>query len=165
MKTRRGCAGYPRRHLSSWATVLGGAIRPRPGKSTSELDLARRSSRGSWNGSVKGLAVDTLKQENDRKGKGTQRVGHGAAAITSSLGPVSKAYRAVDAHCRYRMRQWLCAKHQRPGSWHPRLSRRVSLTRRSGWYDWNRQRATSRGRKHEWTLVRKPRCGKSARPV
>ena len=33
-----------------------------------------------------------------------------------SLGPVSKAYRAVDAHCRYRLRQWLCAKHQHQGA-------------------------------------------------
>ena len=32
------------------------------------------------------------------------------------LGPVSKAYRAVDAHNRYRLRQWLCSKHQRAGS-------------------------------------------------
>jgi hypothetical protein len=31
------------------------------------------------------------------------------------LGPVSKAYRAVDRHARKRLRQWLCAKHQ--GSW------------------------------------------------
>jgi hypothetical protein len=30
------------------------------------------------------------------------------------LGPVSKAYRAVERHTR-RLRQWLCAKHQRPG--------------------------------------------------
>jgi hypothetical protein len=33
-----------------------------------------------------------------------------------SLGPVSKAYRAVDAHCRYRLSQWLCAKHQHQGA-------------------------------------------------
>ena len=32
------------------------------------------------------------------------------------LGPVSKAYRAVDRHARKRLRQWLCAKHQL--SWH-----------------------------------------------
>ena len=32
------------------------------------------------------------------------------------LGPVSKAYRAVDRHARRRLRQWLCAKHQRQGS-------------------------------------------------
>ena len=31
------------------------------------------------------------------------------------LGPVSKAYRAVDAHARQRLRQWLCRKHKRPG--------------------------------------------------
>ena len=28
------------------------------------------------------------------------------------LGPVSKAYRTVDAHARYRLRQWLCAKYK-----------------------------------------------------
>jgi group II intron reverse transcriptase/maturase len=31
------------------------------------------------------------------------------------LGPVSKAYRAVDAHVTKRLRQWLCAKHQESG--------------------------------------------------
>lgn len=28
------------------------------------------------------------------------------------LGPVGKAYRAVERHARKRLRQWLCAKHQ-----------------------------------------------------
>lgn len=32
-----------------------------------------------------------------------------------SLGPVSKAYCVVDSHARYRLRQWLCDKHQVPG--------------------------------------------------
>jgi len=31
------------------------------------------------------------------------------------LGPVSKAYRAIDAYARERLRQWLCAKHKTPG--------------------------------------------------
>jgi hypothetical protein len=31
------------------------------------------------------------------------------------LGPVSKAYEAVDAHARHRLRQWLRAKHKRRG--------------------------------------------------
>ena len=31
------------------------------------------------------------------------------------LGPVSKAYRGVDAHARKRLRQWLCHKHKMPG--------------------------------------------------
>lgn len=30
------------------------------------------------------------------------------------LGPVSKAYRVVDAHTRHRLRQWLCKKHKMP---------------------------------------------------
>ena len=29
------------------------------------------------------------------------------------LGPFSPAYRAVDAHARYGLRQWLCGKHKR----------------------------------------------------
>jgi RNA-directed DNA polymerase len=32
------------------------------------------------------------------------------------LGPVSKAYRAVEQHTRRRLRQWLCAKHRVPGT-------------------------------------------------
>jgi hypothetical protein len=32
-----------------------------------------------------------------------------------SLGPVSKAYRAVDSHVTERLRRWLCKKHKRPG--------------------------------------------------
>jgi group II intron reverse transcriptase/maturase len=31
------------------------------------------------------------------------------------LGPVSQAYRAVDAHTGHRLRQWLCGKHKRQG--------------------------------------------------
>ena len=31
------------------------------------------------------------------------------------LGPVSKAYRAVDSHTRGRLRQWLCRKHKQAG--------------------------------------------------
>jgi len=31
------------------------------------------------------------------------------------LGPVSKAYRAVDRHATERLRRWLCKKHKRPG--------------------------------------------------
>jgi len=36
------------------------------------------------------------------------------------LGPVSDAYRAVNNHARYRLRQWLCRKHKAPG---PGISR------------------------------------------
>ena len=34
------------------------------------------------------------------------------------LGPVSKAYRAVDRHARKRLRQWLCSKHKRVAGVH-----------------------------------------------
>lgn len=52
------------------------------------------------------------------------------------LGPVSKAYRAVDAHTRHRLRQWLCAKHkisQRGTSRYPDeyLYRQLELVRLS----------------------------------
>lgn len=38
------------------------------------------------------------------------------------LGPVSKAYRAVERHACKRLRQWLCAKHKRQGSGTKRYS-------------------------------------------
>ena len=31
------------------------------------------------------------------------------------LGPVSKAYRGIDAHVRMRLRRWLCKRHKTPG--------------------------------------------------
>jgi group II intron reverse transcriptase/maturase len=40
------------------------------------------------------------------------------------LGPVSKAYRAVERHARQRLRQWLCAKHQLRGQ----ASKQFSIT-------------------------------------
>ena len=38
------------------------------------------------------------------------------------LGPVSRAYRAVESHARHRLRQWLRAKHLGRGSGGPRLT-------------------------------------------
>jgi RNA-directed DNA polymerase len=60
------------------------------------------------------------------------------------LGPVSKAYRAVERHGRHRLRQWLCAKHQRRGCGaqrypddflHEELGL-VRLTERTGSFPW-----------------------------
>ncbi len=60
------------------------------------------------------------------------------------LGPVSKAYRAVERHGRQRLRQWLCAKHQRRGCGaqrypddylHEELGL-VRLTERTGSFPW-----------------------------
>jgi group II intron reverse transcriptase/maturase len=53
------------------------------------------------------------------------------------LGSASKAYRAVDAHARKRLRQWLCGKHQQPGSGYTRwpneyLYQTLGLVRLSG---------------------------------
>jgi group II intron reverse transcriptase/maturase len=60
------------------------------------------------------------------------------------LGPVSKAYRAVEEHTRRRLRQWLCAKHQVRGSGTVRYSDAalheglglVRLTRRTASFPW-----------------------------
>ena len=60
------------------------------------------------------------------------------------LGPVSKAYRAVELHARRRLRQWLCAKHQVSGqgtgqypdaTLHEGLGL-VRLTRRTASFPW-----------------------------
>jgi len=60
------------------------------------------------------------------------------------LGPVSKAYRAVERQARLRLRQWLCAKHQRRGSGAQRYPDDflheglglVRLTERTGSFPW-----------------------------
>jgi RNA-directed DNA polymerase len=60
------------------------------------------------------------------------------------LGPVGKAYRAVDCHVTNRLRQWLCKKHKAPGAGYTRypddylyqtlgLVRLQSLTRNFPW--------------------------------
>jgi group II intron reverse transcriptase/maturase len=60
------------------------------------------------------------------------------------LGPVSKAYRAVDRHVTHRLRQWLCAKYQKPGQGTSRFSdeylyqtlRLVKLSKRTRNFPW-----------------------------
>ena len=60
------------------------------------------------------------------------------------LGPVSKAYRAVESHARKRLLQWLCAKHKvvSPGTkWFPPASLHdvlglVSLNKRASNFPW-----------------------------
>ena len=47
------------------------------------------------------------------------------------LGPVSKAYRAVDAHVTLRLRRWLCAKHKVSSGGYSRYPDRY-LTERLG---------------------------------
>jgi group II intron reverse transcriptase/maturase len=80
------------------------------------------------------------------------------------LGPVSKAYRGVDAHTRHRLRQWLCRKRKKQGSGtgtYPDaylyetlgLYRLESSTHYLPW---------AKARNH---LGPKAGCGKSARPV
>src|ERR1700722_6825481 len=32
------------------------------------------------------------------------------------LGPVTKAYRSIDAYTKQRLRRWLCGKHKEPGT-------------------------------------------------
>jgi hypothetical protein len=60
------------------------------------------------------------------------------------LGPVSKAYRAVDRHACQRLRQWLCAKHKVVGAGITRFPEPslhkvlglVCLTARTGSFPW-----------------------------
>jgi group II intron reverse transcriptase/maturase len=60
------------------------------------------------------------------------------------LGPVSQAYRAVEAHTRRRLRQWLRAKHQRKGAGSKRYSDQflhdtfglIRLTHRTASFPW-----------------------------
>ena len=60
------------------------------------------------------------------------------------LGPVSKAYRAVDQHALKRLRQWLCAKHKVSGRATGRYPKRllyqvlglVRLSVRTGSFPW-----------------------------
>jgi group II intron reverse transcriptase/maturase len=62
------------------------------------------------------------------------------------LGPVSKAYQAVERHSRRRLRQWLCAKHKQQGAGTKRYSDEllhakfglVRLTRRTTSFPWAR---------------------------
>jgi RNA-directed DNA polymerase len=58
---------------------------------------------------------ETLKQETTEKVRELNALVVGWGNYFR-LGPVTKAYRAVDAHNRYRLRQWLCAKHQHQGA-------------------------------------------------
>jgi len=60
------------------------------------------------------------------------------------LGPVSQAYRAMEAHTRRRLRQWLCAKHKRKGAGSKRYSDQflhdtfglIRLTHRTASFPW-----------------------------
>ena len=60
------------------------------------------------------------------------------------LGPVSKAYRTVHQHVRYRLRQWLCAKHKMRGHGSERFTDRhlhdvlglVCLPKRTANFPW-----------------------------
>jgi RNA-directed DNA polymerase len=79
------------------------------------------------------------------------------------LGPVSKAYRSVDAHARKRLRQWLCNKHKKRGKGISRfpdefLYKTLGLTR-----------LTERTHNFPWAKSMSPcpraGCGKTACPV
>jgi RNA-directed DNA polymerase len=80
------------------------------------------------------------------------------------LGPVSKAYRAVDQHARKRLRQWLCSKHSI--SWQATAKKFSDAVLHEGL---GLVRLTKRTHSFPWgDIVRlSPRagCGRSARPV
>ena len=76
-----------------------------------------------------------------------------------SLGPVSPAYRAVDSHTRWRLRQWLCKKHKKVEVYTDQyLYEKLGLLRLeklTANLPWAKARAT----------CPKAGCGKTARPV
>ena len=78
------------------------------------------------------------------------------------LGPVSKAYDAVNRHAKKRLRQWLCTKHKYRGR--ERRDFRLHLcTMCSDWFAYPSGPAAFRGRNRE--SFPRAGCGHSARPV
>ena len=72
------------------------------------------------------------------------------------LGPVSKAYRGIDAHVVMRLRRWLCKKHKTPGRGIARFPDE-HLYQKLGLSVWRRLRATFRGRKRDVLSERRMR--------
>lgn len=68
--------------------------------------------------------VDSISVVTDRQGTGQLDAAEVVGQLNRKLegwanyfclGPVSAAYRAVDAHAQERLRRWLCKKHQTAG--------------------------------------------------
>ena len=79
------------------------------------------------------------------------------------LGPVSKAYSAVDLHARTRLRRWLCDKHNEPRPGYKRFPE-ASLNSVFGLVNLPQRTAKSSvGDKRE--SFPRAGCGKSASPV
>ena len=83
------------------------------------------------------------------------------------IGTVSKAYRNIDSHTRYRVRQWLCAKFKVRGQGRNRLPRRVPAPGAG-----TLPASDERSGNGSWANVceafqpcPKAGCGKTARPV
>jgi hypothetical protein len=98
------CLGYTIGRC--YSTKTGKAyVGPRPSKKriTRLCRAIREETRRRW----------TLLESHDRVAK-LNRMSSGWANYFC-LGPVSKAYRTVDAYARHRLRQWLCAKHKVKG--------------------------------------------------
>ncbi len=65
------------------------------------------------------------------------------------IGPVSKAYRAVDQHTADRLRRWLCRKHKVQGAGTTRYPVSIPVRGAETWFGSKGGGATSRGRKRE----------------
>jgi RNA-directed DNA polymerase len=123
---RPGCAGCPRNLLSSLGMHFGGCHSSQTGRSYTGTRVAKKR-------------VKRLCEENQPADASDYRVRkpeswwelstRNCEASYFSLGPVSKTYRAVDSHMRYRLRRWLCNKHKVQGPGGKTFPERLGLLR------------------------------------
>jgi hypothetical protein len=140
-----GCAGCPRNLLNSLGMHFGGCHSSQTERSYTGTRVAKKR-------------VKRLCEENQPADASDYRVRkpeswwelstRNCEANYFSLGPVSKAYRAVDSQMRYRLRRWLCSKHKVQGPGGKTFPERLGLLRLEA----KLGLPTCRGRRHKGPL-------------
>jgi group II intron reverse transcriptase/maturase len=113
-KTKTGIRVLPKDRLDFLGYTIGRCYSPKTGKAYIGTYPSKKAIR---------RICQTISEATGRRWllKGSrERVAHLNEKLVGwanyfCLGPVSKAYRGVDAHARKRLRQWLCSKHKAPG--------------------------------------------------
>lgn len=101
----------PQDHFDFLSYTFGRCYSPRTGRAY----LGTRPSRGSIRRMIAKINAETERRHTGRKVEDVVESLNGKLAGWANyfcLGPVSKAYRAIDAHTAYRLRRWLCKKHK-----------------------------------------------------